>query len=224
MANGTIQVEQEVYEKLLASGKMPETALELERALEGDLDQYQQETLAFCGVPYEFGGKTINPLTGLASLSALEAIDSPFLDPDVEDVDLTETAMTLYVIAGGKEVLQRVMGVKRRLRGAEKVERWAKKDPAMLKEYMEQVDRIRKEFAPLEVEALAFWETLEGVTLDDAVAFIFEVLKDAWGGMNMLPEKGGAGQIEKKFTTGMLKRFLRFVSGCFKRLVRRSTK
>jgi len=205
MADGTINVPREVYDKLEAQGRLPETARELERLLEGDLDQYQQETLTMLDTPYYLGGVEIQPLRGLATLAALEAIDSPFLSDGAVEATFTETAVTLYIIQGGRELLKRVMGIRRRLRGVAGTEKWAKKDPEMYAKYLEQVDKIQAEFGPLEKEAVEWFATLKDVTLDEAVQFIFSILQDAWSGLGMVPEKGGDGKIKKKCGFGRLK-------------------
>jgi len=208
MANGVINVDIETYKRLEASGKMPQTARELEQALEGDIDQYQQETLTYCDTPYFLGETKILPLKGLATLSALEAINSPFIDADAEEANFTETALTLYIINGGKEVLHKIMGVKRRLKGIAKTEQWAKKDPEIYDKYLNKIDKINKEFAPIEKEAIEWYNSLGDVDFNEAVALIFTILKDAWGGMDMIPQDGGNGKIEKKSLTGMLKHLL----------------
>lgn len=207
MADGVINVPIEVYEKLQASGRMPETARELERLLEGDLDQYQQETLTMLDTPYFLGDVEIQPLRGLATLAALEAIDSPFLaEPDdtEQGATFTETALTLYIIQGGRDVLKRVMGIRRRLRGVATTEKWAKKDPAMYEKYLARVDQIQSEFGPLEREACEWLSSVAGVTLDECVQLIFTILQDAWSGLGMVPGKAD-GKIKKKCGSGPLR-------------------
>ena len=209
MADGVINVPLEVYKKLEESGRMPETARELERLLEGDLNQYQQETLTMLDTPYWLGegenAVEITPLRGIATLAALEAVDSPFLSGDATESTFTETALTLYIIQGGREVLSRLTGIRRRLRGVEATERWAKKDPEMYAKYLEQIDRIRGEIAPLEKDACEWLASIHGVTLDECVQLIFTVLKDAWSGLGMVPAGEGDGKIKKKRGRGLLK-------------------
>jgi hypothetical protein len=175
------------YERMQAAGIHPTSEAEIEAALNGDPEQHHVEALDMLEIPYEFGGIEFAPIKGTALLFALDAIHSPFLDPDASEAGLMDVATAVYCIGTGREAVTPVLQLDRRRSALKESEILAATNPALFDRYLARRDAIERDAVCFEQVVMGFWDQLEGVTLDDATQFVFSVVQNACGGFGMLP-------------------------------------
>ena len=177
--------------------------LKTDRAMEealGRLRPVDTSTGAALGGNYRLGKLSLPP-PHLGSMPLLEAISSPFIDPEATEYTFTDVACTLYVLKHGAAAVEPVFGILRRQRAVQALEKTAQESPEHFRAYLDKLDEITAPWAAFEALAMAWWdENAAEIGLADMTGLLHDALNDAFAAMELLPT-GDDGAKKKRRST-----------------------
>ena len=154
----------------------------------GKMRRLNTDTMAGMGASYKLGNLTITP-PPLGILPLLEAIRSPFLDPDPERTEFSfaDVSNALYVIANGEAAVEPVAGIVKQEAALAEHKDMAEKSPEHYRAYLSVVAEINEPWADFEQAAARFWADNGNLGVQEVADFVVSILNDAMAGFSLMP-------------------------------------
>jgi hypothetical protein len=145
-------------------------------------------TLAALGAGYQLGNLELSPAT-LETFGILNAIDSPFLNENISESDITidAVAAAVFIFHCAPDTLRPVMALAQRREALKQTENIAANAPGFYEVYLSRLDQLATIQAAFNADALRVYSSAGQVSLEEAVTVIMNILRDAMDGFSMLP-------------------------------------